>query len=117
MIPSTVKTLVSAAHAAAKAHLELKRVYADEASSRVKLSKQKALFDSMEKLVETLRSLETELASMKKSAGTDWSGILRSITGFVDIVAKARAGTLDGKAVKSWIDAEVIDVQTSRPAS
>ena len=114
-----VQDVITAARAVVKAHLDMKRAYADEASDRVKKARQAALREALDKLTSTLVGFEKELAAQKaKPAGKgfDWSGFFRATVAGVDLIKKARDGRLDTPAgrqeVIEYIDAEVIDVTT-----
>ncbi len=113
-----VQDVVSAARAVVKAHLDMKRAYADEASDRVKKTKQAALREALDKLTSTLVVFEKALAENKgkpKAAGKpfDWSGFFRATVAGLDLVKRAREGRPPAaQEVIEYIDAEVIDVQT-----
>jgi hypothetical protein len=119
-----VQDVITAARAVVKAHLDMKRAYADEASDRVKKARQAALREALDKLTSALVGFEKELAAQKakpKAAGKgfDWSGFFRATVAGVDLLKKARDGRLDpvnnpssGQEVIEYIDAEVIDVTT-----
>ena len=117
-----VQDVITAARAVVKAHLDMKRAYADEASDRVKKARQAALREALDKLTSTLVGFEKALAAQKaKPAGKgfDWSGFFRATVAGVDLLKKARDGRLDPannpssvQEVIEYIDAEVIDVTT-----
>lgn len=116
-----VQDVITAARAVVKAHVDLKRAYADEASDRVKKTKQAALREALDKLTSALVVFEKELALQKtkpkaQKAPFDWHGFFRATVAGVDLVKKAMDGKLDTPAgrqeVIEYIDAEVIDVQT-----
>lgn len=119
-----VQDVITAARAVVKAHLDMKRAYADEASDRVKKARQASLREALDKLTSTLVGFEKELAAQKakpKAAGKgfDWSGFFRATVAGVDLLKKARDGRLDPvnnpssvQEVIEYIDAEVIDVTT-----
>jgi len=116
-----VQDVITAARAVVKAHLDMKRAYADEASDRVKKARQAALREALDKLTSALVGFEKELAAQKakpKAAGKsfDWSGFFRATVAGVDLLKKARDGRLDTPAgrqeVIEYIDAEFIDVTT-----
>ena len=111
-----VQDVITAARAVVKAHLDMKRAYADEASDRVKKARQAALREALDKLTSTLVGFEKELAAQKakpKAAGKgfDWSGFFRATVAGVDLLKKARDGRLDPANNPSSVQ-EVIDVTT-----
>ena len=115
-----VQDVITAARAVVKAHLDMKRAYADEASDRVKKARQAALREALDKLTSALVGFEKELAAQKSKPkagkGFDWSGFFRATVAGVDLLKKARDGRLDTPAgrqeVIEYIDAEFIDVTT-----
>jgi hypothetical protein len=113
-----VQDVIGAARAVVKAHLDMKRAYADEASDRVKKTKQAALRESLDKLTSALVTFEKALAENKgkpkaASKAFDWSGFFRATVAGIDLVKRAREGKPPSpQEVIEYIDAEVIDVQT-----
>lgn len=113
-----VQDVISAARAVVKAHLDMKRAYADEASDRIKKTKQAALREALDRLTSSLVAFEKELATQKAKpkaakAPFDWHGFFRATVAGVDLIKRAREGKVSGpQEVIEYIDAEVIDVQT-----
>lgn len=114
-LPSEIRNVIESARKVARAHVELKRAAADEASKRVLEQKARARNAALEELTKHAIAFEKMLerakaAPAKGGSGFDWNGLFRAAGAAIELVASAKRGDpATVQKAKDFIDAEIIN--------